>query len=265
MALVDKYGPSLLRVARMYVPTQSAAEEVVAETWLAVVTGLERFEERSSLKTWLFRILTNKAKTRGVRERRTLPFSSFVGDGDEETLRSTPTASPRRRLDARRRAASRRSGCSRARRAGDDRGGDRGAAPEPARRDHAPRRRGPLRRGGVQRSRAFRDQSACTAPPRPGKGAGRVRAVPGEDCMSATSARDSSARRSSSSSPTTSRARWTPALRASFDAHLSGCPHCTHYLEQMRATIRVAGTITAEALPPEFRAGLLEAFRGFRR
>ena len=84
MALIERYGPSLLRVARMYVPTQSVAEEVVADTWLAVVTGLERFEGRSSLKTWLFRILTNKAKTKGVRERRTLPFSSFVGDGDEE-------------------------------------------------------------------------------------------------------------------------------------------------------------------------------------
>jgi RNA polymerase sigma-70 factor, ECF subfamily len=83
MALVDKYGPSLLRVAMLYVPTPSAAEEVVADTWLAVVTGLERFEGRSSLKTWLFRILTNKAKTRGQRERRTMPFSSFARDGDE--------------------------------------------------------------------------------------------------------------------------------------------------------------------------------------
>ena len=53
-------------------------------------------------------------------------------------------------------------------------------------------------------------------------------------------------------------------LRASFEAHLSGCPHCTHYLEQMRATIQVAGTITADDLPPDLRAGLLEAFRGFR-
>jgi RNA polymerase sigma-70 factor (ECF subfamily) len=84
MALVEKYGPSLLRVAQLYVPTRAAAEEVVADTWLAVVQGLDRFEGRSSLKTWLFRILTNKAKTRGVRERRTLPFSSFVGDGDED-------------------------------------------------------------------------------------------------------------------------------------------------------------------------------------
>jgi RNA polymerase sigma-70 factor (ECF subfamily) len=83
MAIVDKYGPSMLRVARLFVPSRSVAEDVVADTWLAVVTGLERFEERSSLKTWLFRILTNKAKTRGQREARSLPFSSFVGDGDE--------------------------------------------------------------------------------------------------------------------------------------------------------------------------------------
>jgi anti-sigma factor RsiW len=53
-------------------------------------------------------------------------------------------------------------------------------------------------------------------------------------------------------------------LRASFEAHLAGCPHCTHYLEQIRATIRVAGTIRAEELSPEFRAGLLDAFRRFR-
>ncbi len=84
MALVEKYGPSLLRVAQLFVPSRAVAEDVVSETWLAVVTGLERFEERSSLKTWLFSILTNKAKTRGQRESRTVPFSSFVGDGDED-------------------------------------------------------------------------------------------------------------------------------------------------------------------------------------
>ena len=80
---MEKYGPSLLRVAQLFVSSRAVAEEVVADTWLAVVTGLERFEERSALKTWLFSILTNKAKTRGQREARSLPFSSFVGDGDE--------------------------------------------------------------------------------------------------------------------------------------------------------------------------------------
>ena len=54
-------------------------------------------------------------------------------------------------------------------------------------------------------------------------------------------------------------------LRAAFEAHLAGCPHCSHYLEQMEATIRIAGRIVADDLSPEFRAGLLEAFREFRR
>jgi RNA polymerase sigma-70 factor (ECF subfamily) len=79
-ALIEMYHAMLVRVARAYVPTAAVAEEVAQETWLAVVEGIDRFQERSSLKTWLFRILTNKAKTRGMRERRTLPFSAFEGD-----------------------------------------------------------------------------------------------------------------------------------------------------------------------------------------
>jgi RNA polymerase sigma-70 factor (ECF subfamily) len=81
--LLAKYGASMLRIALLYVPSRSIAEEVVQETWLAVLTGLERFEGRSSLKTWLFRILTNKAKTRGQREGRSVPFSALAADGDE--------------------------------------------------------------------------------------------------------------------------------------------------------------------------------------
>jgi RNA polymerase sigma-70 factor (ECF subfamily) len=76
-ALVREYQPSLVRVARMYVPTQAAAEEVAAETWLGVLNGLSRFEGRSSLRTWIFRILTNIAKTRAKRDGRTLPFSAL--------------------------------------------------------------------------------------------------------------------------------------------------------------------------------------------
>jgi RNA polymerase sigma-70 factor (ECF subfamily) len=83
MELVDRYSMQLLRVARMYVSTRAAAEEVVGETWLAVLTGLDRFEGRSSVKTWLFRILVNRAKTRGVREQRVIPFSSLA-DADED-------------------------------------------------------------------------------------------------------------------------------------------------------------------------------------
>ena len=75
--LVREYQPSLVRVARIYVPTQAAAEDVAAETWLGVLKGLDRFEGRSSLRTWIFRILTNIAKTRAVRDGRTLPFSAL--------------------------------------------------------------------------------------------------------------------------------------------------------------------------------------------
>jgi anti-sigma factor RsiW len=53
-------------------------------------------------------------------------------------------------------------------------------------------------------------------------------------------------------------------LRTSFEAHLDTCPHCTHYVEQMTAMIRVSGTIGAESLSPEFQAGLLAAFRNWR-
>jgi RNA polymerase sigma-70 factor (ECF subfamily) len=77
MMLVDRYQPSMLRIARMYVSTRAVAEEVVQETWLGVLKGLDTFEGRSSLRTWIFRILTNIAKTRGQREGRTLPFSAL--------------------------------------------------------------------------------------------------------------------------------------------------------------------------------------------
>ncbi len=59
--------------------------------------------------------------------------------------------------------------------------------------------------------------------------------------------------------------RMDAGLRGAFEAHLSRCPHCTNYLEQIEATIRIAGTIEPDSLSPEFRAGLLEAFRGFER
>ncbi len=76
MALVDAYHGPMVRLARQYVPSREVAEEVAQETWLAVLQGLGRFEGRSSLKTWVFRILVNRAVTRGTRERRTLPFSA---------------------------------------------------------------------------------------------------------------------------------------------------------------------------------------------
>jgi RNA polymerase sigma-70 factor (ECF subfamily) len=97
MELIDRYGASLLRVALLFVASRAVAEEVVSETWLGVLTGIDRFEGRSSLKTWLFRILTNRAKTRGVRESRSIPFSSLAG---AEVGEDEPAVDPDRFLPA---------------------------------------------------------------------------------------------------------------------------------------------------------------------
>jgi RNA polymerase sigma-70 factor (ECF subfamily) len=81
-ALMREYGSAMLRVAQMYVSSRAVAEEVVQEAWLGVLRGIGRFEGRSSLKTWLFRIVANTAKTRGVREARSIPFSALGDDED---------------------------------------------------------------------------------------------------------------------------------------------------------------------------------------
>jgi len=77
VSLIDMYHSSMLRLAMLFIPSQAIAEEVVQETWIGVLHGLDRFEGRSSLKTWIFRILTNRAKTRAQREGRSVPFSSL--------------------------------------------------------------------------------------------------------------------------------------------------------------------------------------------
>src|SRR5919202_1285252 len=81
--LMRMYNASLLRVALIYVASRAVAEDVVQETWIAVLNGIDRFEGRSSLKTWIFRILVNRAKTKGVRESRSIPFSSLASEVEE--------------------------------------------------------------------------------------------------------------------------------------------------------------------------------------
>jgi RNA polymerase sigma-70 factor (ECF subfamily) len=86
--LLDGWSGGMLRLARSFVSTEESAAEVVQETWLAVIEGIGRFEGRSSLKTWVYRILTNKAKRRGVREHKVVPMSSVDDSG--------PTVDPSR-------------------------------------------------------------------------------------------------------------------------------------------------------------------------
>jgi RNA polymerase sigma-70 factor (ECF subfamily) len=82
--LVDRYYGVMLHVARSHVATKEAAEDVVQDTFLAVINGINRFEQRSSLRTWMFRILVNQAKTRGQRDGRTRPFSSLTDGLDDD-------------------------------------------------------------------------------------------------------------------------------------------------------------------------------------
>jgi RNA polymerase sigma-70 factor, ECF subfamily len=94
--LVDRHSPAMIRVAMVYVPSRAAAEEAVQETWIAVMRGIDRFEGRSSLKTWIFRILTNVAMRSGAKERRSTPFSALAEAEDT----GEPTVDPDRFLPA---------------------------------------------------------------------------------------------------------------------------------------------------------------------
>ncbi len=89
--LVEQHHRSLVRLARMFVHDDQTAEELAQEAWLAVLHGLDRFEARSSLKTWIFTILTNKARTRGQREKRSISFSEL-----DKTASASPTVDPDR-------------------------------------------------------------------------------------------------------------------------------------------------------------------------
>jgi RNA polymerase sigma-70 factor, ECF subfamily len=94
--LVDRHSRAMVRVAMAYVPSRAAAEEVVQETWIAVMRGIDGFEGRSSVKTWIFRILTNLAMRSGTRERRSVPFSA-LGTAEDS---GEPSVDPDRFLPA---------------------------------------------------------------------------------------------------------------------------------------------------------------------
>jgi RNA polymerase sigma-70 factor, ECF subfamily len=85
-ALVDRYHARLVRLASLFVANQAVAEEVVQETWIGVLQGIDRFEGRSAFRTWLFRILTNQAKRRGQREARSQPFAAFSAADDADAV-----------------------------------------------------------------------------------------------------------------------------------------------------------------------------------
>ena len=88
--LVDRYHGRMLRFSATFLPSRAIAEEVVQEAWVAVLDGLDRFEGRASLRTWIFRIVANRARTRGAREHRVVPFSSLSTEVDSEEQAVNP-------------------------------------------------------------------------------------------------------------------------------------------------------------------------------
>jgi len=96
--LVDRHGGAMLRVAYLYVRNESVAEEIVQETWLSMLKGIEGYEGRSSLRTWLFAILANCARKRLKTEGRSVPIASLGGSADELSVpeeRFFPSTHPR--------------------------------------------------------------------------------------------------------------------------------------------------------------------------
>lgn len=97
--LVDRWSPAMLRIARAYVSNTQSAEDAVQDAWLGVIRGLSAFQGRSTLRTWVFTILVNRARTRGSREARTLPTSALARNGsgptvDQERFRGPPDRYP---------------------------------------------------------------------------------------------------------------------------------------------------------------------------
>ena len=114
--LVDRYSPAMLALACRYVSGREVAEDVVQDTWIALLKGIDGFEGRSSLRTWLFRVLINIAKTRGVRDKRTAPFDVSAEDGSPtvhpQRFRPATTAGRGTGSTSRRRGSTRRSAIS---------------------------------------------------------------------------------------------------------------------------------------------------------
>ena len=257
--LVSRYQRPLLRLACSMVPSQAVAEEAVQDTWMGVVRGIDRFEGRSSFKTWLFRILVNRARRRAPRNLATHPSKHF-------TLSTRPVSTPRANGPIRSIAGPRRARAV----STPPLGADPPIRPGQPARPSAPGR--PVLRDveglsndeacavlgisiGNQRILLHRGGPACASSSKTRSGRTDVLSLRRKDIVcqqavelvtdyleGALSRRD----------------------RRRFEAHLQACPNCTAYLEQIRMTIGLAGTIEPDDLTPEAQADLTELYRRWR-
>jgi RNA polymerase sigma factor (sigma-70 family) len=222
---------------------RTLAEEVVQETLLAVLEGIDRFEERSSLKTWIFRILVNKARTRAVREARTLPFSSLEFDDEppvpEERFQSG-TAWP----------------------------GHWAKPPRPL--AEVPEERllsAELRRRLAEALETLPEPQRIVVVLRDvlGEAARCARAVCGGGVMTGPNKAELTCREIVDLVTNYLEGALEPSERLDFERHLVWCSWCRDYLDQMRTTIEVTGEPDLREPPSPLREQLIEGFRDWKR
>jgi len=263
--LVRAWHSSLLRVAQIFVPTRALAEEVVQETWLRVLGALERFEERSSLKTWVFRILVNTAKTRAQREGRAIPFSSlhdparvpeaaldparFLPDGHDRHPGgwfSPPAALPEERLIA----AETREVIAKAIE----------ALPASQRAVISLRDVEGWSSDEVRNALDLvGSQSTCVTAPCAVEGAAVAGGVPRMIDVEAFSCQELVELVTDYLEGALS-----PADLRRFEEHVAICGGCAEYVVQFRRTLELTGTVAPHDLTPETEAVLLDVFRSWR-
>jgi RNA polymerase sigma-70 factor (ECF subfamily) len=218
----------MIRVAMAYVTSRAAAEEAVQEAWIAVIRGIDGFEARSSLKTWIFRILTNVALRSGARERRSVPFSSLAEREDA----GEPSVDP-----------------------------DRFLPPEHARfPGHwaiMPTRWPTPEEGLLAGETRDVIAAAIAELPVAQRTVIALRDIEGWSSDEVCEV----LRRRGRDRDRLSRGLAAPGRAHTFERHLATCPGCTEYVEQMRTLAGSIGGVTEESLPPELRAGLIAAFR----
>ncbi len=259
LELVDRHQAAMLRLARTFVASNAVAEEVVQDTWLGVLRGIDGFAGRSTLRTWLLSILVNRARSTGAREARSVAVGDPEPAVDPARFDSAGawSAPPRHwveEIDDRVSAAS-------ARDALRDAVESLPRAPAPG--GAAARRRGPQRRRGGGGARYQRGQPACAAASRP-QPAARVARIGAGGGMRLRRQRELACRQVVELVSDYLEEALSRRERSRLQAHLAGCEHCSEYVAQMRATIALTGTLRAADLDPEMREALLGVYRRWR-
>ncbi len=232
--LLNRYHASLVRLARQYVPGRAVAEEVVQETWLAVIQGIDRFEQRSSLKTWVLSILVNVARSHGVKENRSIPFATTAVITDVPAVDS-----------------------HRFRRFGRGRG-------QWKRPPHAWSDPELVTYRSMRGARVERRESTCAAPPGTVDGPRRARAQVRRKQGIMSAAAPYVCRQFVEDITAYLDGALPDDVTVVVELHLADCPHCREYLRQMRRTIAMTQALTEDdvnAMPTDVRERLLRAFQ----